>query len=496
MKAKIREKAMNDELLSSPLLAKEIDVELANRKITTSLAGSSTSDSESTGSEKKISITSGYLTVLLPLLLMYISNQWSRYSLSYLVDFSESASAFKAMNIDIGFNQVQYGTLASVAFTALFAVASLIAGNLADKTDRKKLTLAACTLWSAATVATAFSVNYEQVVAARVIMGLMCAFATPCGYTLIRDYFPEERRAFVSSLYGAGVYMGGALASLSILLDNNFGWRVTMETIAAYGVVASVIALLVLPGDSRANEINEPLPELASDSLEAVEAQGSILSDALSVLSSTRIQLLFLASFLRFCAGLSIGVWGAPYFKMTFPDDAQTYGVVNALIVSVCGVTSGVAGGALADKAAQSAGTFGFDSSAGKLAIPVVGSLLAVPAWYFCVNADTFEAAMAWLAVEYLLAECWFGPTVAVLQSNVKSDKGGTAQGMFTLVGAFANFAPALLGSLYGSQVGAGESSSSYLSLLLAIAVCGGYSLSALTFYLSARAMGEIEKAP
>ena len=77
-----------------------------------------------------------YITIVLPLLLVYISNQWSRASLYFFVDFSDSTdvTAYTAMNVDLGFSQAQYGALASVAFTALFAVASLFAGNFAEKT--------------------------------------------------------------------------------------------------------------------------------------------------------------------------------------------------------------------------------------------------------------------------------------------------------------------------------------------------------------------------
>ena len=88
------------------------------------------------------------LLLVFPLLFVYVSNQWSRYSIAYLVDFSSSAqeatataSAFGAMNVDLHFTQSQYGVLASTAFTALFALSSLVAGNLADRYDRKLLTL-------------------------------------------------------------------------------------------------------------------------------------------------------------------------------------------------------------------------------------------------------------------------------------------------------------------------------------------------------------------
>ena len=78
------------------------------------------------GAEEGRGGVSSYLSIVLPLLLVYISNQWSRSSLYYLVNFSESAdaTAFTAMNVDLSFTQAQYGALASVAFTALFAVAS------------------------------------------------------------------------------------------------------------------------------------------------------------------------------------------------------------------------------------------------------------------------------------------------------------------------------------------------------------------------------------
>lgn len=121
------------------------------------------------------------LTLCLPLWLVYVSNQWSRSSIYYLVDFSENASAFKAMNIDIGFSETQYGFLASVAFTSLFAIASLGAGAASDRFNRKLLTIGSALSWSAATLGTAMAESYTQVVLCRIAMGLACAFSTPTG---------------------------------------------------------------------------------------------------------------------------------------------------------------------------------------------------------------------------------------------------------------------------------------------------------------------------
>jgi MFS family permease len=159
-------------------------------------------------------------TSVLPLWLVYILNQWSRLSIYYLVDFSGEGNAFSAMNLNLGFSQLQYGLLASVAFTSLFAVASLGAGVASDRYNRKVLTIAWAVTWSVATLGTAFSMSYGQVVGWRIAMGLACAFSMLTAYMLLQERVPQNCAALASSIYGTGVALGSALAFLSLLLDS------------------------------------------------------------------------------------------------------------------------------------------------------------------------------------------------------------------------------------------------------------------------------------
>ena len=473
--------------------------------------------------------------IVFPLLLVYISNQWSRYSISYLVDFSSpdntaaaAAAAFTAMNVDLEFTKSQYGLLASTAFTFLFAFSSLIAGSLADKYDRKLLTLSSCFVWTLATVAQSQAQSYNEVLIARVIMGGACAFDVPAAYTLIADKISKDKLAFANSLYGSGVYLGGALASLSLLLDENVGWRGTMGLIGGFGGVAAVVSGVLLPSDGDRNKndgivmvdddasSSSMIQQSDNDDGEEENNNNNLFSSAGQILSIPRVQLIYLASFLRFCSGLMIGVWAAPYFKQAFPDDAAQYAVVNALIVGGLGMTSGILGGYIADglvswvkkgdeeslsgntaegELPSASGTSivrdNFDEETIRLLLPIVGSLLAIPAWYQATHAGTnFEASMFWLGVEYLVAECWFGPTIAVLQSSVGASRTGTAQGLFVLTGAFANSAPTLLGWVYGNKVidSTTSSSSEVLASLLSVGVCAGYLLSSVFFLISASA--------
>jgi hypothetical protein len=293
-------------------------------------------------------------------------------------------------------------------------------------------------------------------------------------------------------------------------LDNKVGWRNTYDIIASFGVFSAILAVVLLPRDPQVKSPNVALTVMDKNTADKNDDASNVgtkrntpsqLSDVVDILSIPKIRWLFAGSFFRFCSGLCIGVWAAPYFKLAFPDDSSSYAITNALIVGLCGVTSGVVGGWWADKAALWAKDSGMDSNVGRLAIPIIGSLLAVPAWYFTAHSMTFDYAMGWLAIEYLVAECWFGPTVAVLQSEVGKSQGGTAQGLFTLTGAMGNFAPSLLGIVYGQQASisnqilgeggissTGSTNGEILSTLIANAVCAGYLLSAVCFTMSAMA--------
>lgn len=421
------------------------------------------------------------LTLVLPLWVVYVSNQWSRSSIYYLVNFSGDGDSFASMNVDLNFTQAQYGLLASIAFTSLFAIASLGAGVASDRYNRKVLTLFSVAAWSAATLGTGLSSSYDQVLVWRIVMGLACAFSTPTAYTLISEKVPKNRAAFAASLYGTGVALGGGLASLSLLLDTRFGWRDTLFAIATFGLASTVLSGILLPNDPK-----EATVELTVRDSPAVEENASILEEVGEVISTSRVKWLFLASFLRFSSGLSIGVWSAPFFRMEYADRVADYAVAQALITAVCGISSGLLGGFAADWLASSVGDDNPDKVGVKLWVPVVGCVLATPAFYYSIHSGgSFETAMSCLALEYLIAECWFGPTINVLQTTVGPKIGGTAQGLFTLTGAIGNLTPSLLGFLYGEATGV--ESNAELADLLTLFVCGCYIASAACFALSAQ---------
>lgn len=327
----------------------------------------------------------------------------------YLVDFSADATEFSAMNIDIGFSQVEYGLLASLAFTALFAVASLGAGIAADRFNRKQLTIASAMLWSAATLGTSFADSFELVLGCRVLMGLACAFSTPTAYTLLRDRVAPDRQATASSIYGTGVALASGLSSLTLLLDESIGWRSSLDVVGGFGIIATTLTAILLDDDTKRNQDAQRNPEtenIVSPTTAVDNNFSQIGVDIASVLESERARWIFLGSFLRFSSGLCIGVWAAPFFRMEFGEFQTEYAVAQAFISAGIASFSGILGGAIADWLSSRASDQGAQDTGGRrLWVPVVGSILAAPAWFLAVQPDiSFESAMAWLAIEYLVS--------------------------------------------------------------------------------------------
>ena len=293
------------------------------------------------------------------LLLTFASNQWSRQAMYYLSDFSSgSVDAFRYMNRDLDFSKEMYAALASFGFTAVFATVSLFSGDVSDRYSRNRVTTISCLVWSLATALQAYATKFSDLVPLRAIIGASQAFYNPAAYTLLADIFPARMVGSVNGIFSGGIYLGGALASLSIVLDGVIGWRNTLLVIGGLGLLASALCFIIVP---------EPREEASQKPLSATSAPPSSLAadpkkisnlaefskDAISalfeVLSPYQAKLLLSAATLRFCAGFSIGIWKAPFIFDKFPGNEVAFSGSNAVIMTVGGLASTFLGGYLSD---------------------------------------------------------------------------------------------------------------------------------------------------
>ena len=412
---------------------------------------------------------------LVLLLAGFASNQWSRQALYYLCDFSNNGNAERHINVALDFSKEMYAGLASFGFTIVFAAVSLFSGRVADTMDRRKIVSLSCFLWSLATGLQANARNFFDLVPLRLAVGASQAFYNPAAYTLLADLFPKRMLGTVNGIYSSGVYLGGALASLSILIDNRLGWKSTLLVIAGCGCIVSLLMGTLI----REPEVQK---KSSASTLSPSSPPAGLAASMQSVLSPLEVKLLLSASVLRFCAGFTIGIWKAPFVFAKFAGNENAFAGSNAFIVAVGGLLSSLLGGYLSDLISSPDKN---KNPTGKVRarawVPAIGSALAAPAWALFVLSDKPEWAVGFLFAEYLVAECWFGPTLAAISGAVPASSRGAANGLFSIATALGNLAPVIVGAFAGGVAGDYP-----LGDVLIASVSGSYVLCSILFAAAA----------
>lgn len=70
----------------------------------------------------------------------------------------------------------------------------------------------------------------------------------PCAYSVISDFFPPAYRTTANSILNVGIYLGGALSSISTVLisTDSFGWRSTYLLIGIIGIGFGTLGLVFI----------------------------------------------------------------------------------------------------------------------------------------------------------------------------------------------------------------------------------------------------------
>lgn len=141
--------------------------------------------------------------VLAILFLVYVLNFVDRSILSIL---SQDIQA------SLGLADQQLGFLYGTAFAIFYAIFGIPLGRLADNWYRGRLIAIGLALWSAMTVASGFASTFAQLAAARILVGIGEASASPASWSMLQDLFPARRRGLVLALYSSGLFIGGAFS--------------------------------------------------------------------------------------------------------------------------------------------------------------------------------------------------------------------------------------------------------------------------------------------
>jgi MFS family permease len=127
---------------------------------------------------------------------------------------------------DLGLSDAELGLLYGTAFAVFYSLFGIPLGRLADGWVRTRLMALGLLGWSCLTVFSGFAANLAQLAVARLGVGIGEASANPAAYSLISDYFPDEKRATAIAIYTLGVSfgIGGSLWFGGSIVDLWHGW--------------------------------------------------------------------------------------------------------------------------------------------------------------------------------------------------------------------------------------------------------------------------------
>jgi MFS transporter, Spinster family, sphingosine-1-phosphate transporter len=141
---------------------------------------------------------------------------------------------------EFSINDAQAGLLTSAFFFTYMIVAPLT-GWLGDHLPRKPLIILGALIWSAATLLTAAVHSYQTLLIRHAVVGIGEATFSIFAPALLADFYPEEDRNRILSIFYTTIPVGGALGYLTGgELGQRFGWRMPFYVAAVPGVLIAL----------------------------------------------------------------------------------------------------------------------------------------------------------------------------------------------------------------------------------------------------------------
>ena len=157
-------------------------------------------------------------------------------------------------------------------YALAFAVGLITGGRLGDIYGRKRLFVLGAIGFVVASMACAFAVSPEMLIACRLAQGGAAALLIPQGFGIVRDAFAPEEQGSAFAVFGPVIGLSAVLGPIvgGALVDANLfgsGWRLIFFVNLPLGLIAAIGAARLIP-ESRA--VDRPRLDLVGTALAAI----------------------------------------------------------------------------------------------------------------------------------------------------------------------------------------------------------------------------------
>ena len=177
-----------------------------------------------------------------------------------LLDLTIVNIAIPDMRRDLHASLAEIGWVIN-AYVIVLAVLMITAGRLGDLRGRRNLFILGIAVFTLASAAAGLSRSGTELIAARIVQGFGAALAMPQTMAIIIAIFPRDRRGAALGVWGgvaalatiAGPTVGGVLVTWR-------GWRWIFFVNIPLGIVAMVLAVLIIPDVRTGRRLPLDLP--------------------------------------------------------------------------------------------------------------------------------------------------------------------------------------------------------------------------------------------
>lgn len=311
-------------------------------------------------------------------------------------------------------SDLDIGLLGGTAFALVNTLASVPIARLAERFRRSWVTASFLMVGSAFTALMSATVNFTQLLAARLGMAVGSAATEAPPHSMISDMYPPEKRASAISIFMLGVPVASLLGSfLGGAIAENYSWR---DTFLAFGIAGAVVSLLCFAF------LKEP---------QRHTVEGDARPSAWHVLKILfgRLNLRFL---LAGVACISLGSFGVntflpAFFSRSFELDAGQAGLAFGVLSGVASLVGTLMGGYVSEWLARR-------DQRWLLGFPALGSVVGAPLFVLGLISGNLAVALPVMLVGSFFFYTAMGPAIATLHGSLDSFSRATGSAMFLLI--------------------------------------------------------------
>lgn len=178
----------------------------------------------------------------------------------------------------------------------------------------------ACIMWSIMTALHSVAKQIWTIYLCRFLVGVFQAACNPPAYGIMSDYFHPKIRTRATSIYSLGIYIGGALSSITGLMIGGVGWRTSFLIIGCIGVGAGVVGLIVIKEPKRGFfEVKK-----VDDTMKVVVKPPPLtqfVNACKEIFRNPVCRWVCIAGSFRFWGGYAIGYYLPTYFSAIYKDN-------------------------------------------------------------------------------------------------------------------------------------------------------------------------------